>query len=120
MSQAHHHLYNAAWRRMRAQQLACHPLCRMHLELAHTVVGTVVDHIKPHRGDVDLFRDSDNLQTLCKPCHDAHKQAQEHSADGVLRGAGLDGRPIDLNHPWHATPVGACEISSRSPLKTGP
>lgn len=65
------------------------------------VGATVVDHVKPHRGDLELFLDRTNLQSLCKPCHDAHKQAQEHNADGVLRGAGHDGRPLDLAHPWH-------------------
>ena len=98
----YHHLYNtAAWKRARAAQLSAHPLCRMHLELGQTVPATVADHIRPHRGDLGLFLSSDNLQSLCKACHDSHKQAQEHNADGVLRGAGLDGRPLDLAHAWH-------------------
>lgn len=38
----------------------------------------VVDHIKPHRGDCDLFWDQDNWQTLCKaPCHDGVKRSVE-------------------------------------------
>ncbi|MGQ3674267.1 HNH endonuclease [Xanthobacter sp. TB0139] len=37
----------------------------------------VCDHIRPHRGDEALFWDRDNLQTLCKPCHDGRKQAAE-------------------------------------------
>ena len=40
----------------------------------------VGDHIQPHRGDPDLFWDEDNVQTLCKPCHDRLKQAEEHRA----------------------------------------
>lgn len=35
------------------------------------------DHREPHRGDERLFWDEDNLQTLCKPCHDRHKQREE-------------------------------------------
>ncbi len=98
----HRRLYNTArWQRLRAAQLREHPLCRMHLALGQTVEARVVDHVTAHRGDEKLFFDGGNLQSLCKPCHDAHKQAQEHSADGVLRGAGLDGRPLDLAHPWH-------------------
>ena len=37
----------------------------------------VCDHIKPHRGDRLLFWDPENLQTLCKPCHDSTKQREE-------------------------------------------
>lgn len=37
----------------------------------------VCDHRRPHRGDARLFWDPANLQTLCKVCHDTHKQAEE-------------------------------------------
>lgn len=40
----------------------------------------VCDHIQPHRGDEMLFWDEGNLQTLCKPCHDRLKQAEERRA----------------------------------------
>ena len=111
----YHHLYNtAAWKQARSAQLSAHPLCRMHLELGHTVPATVADHIKAHRGDLGLFLDRGNLQSLCKACHDGHKQAQEHNPGGVLRGAGLNGKPLDLAHPWHRplpAPLGGGENS---------
>ncbi len=28
-----------------------------------------VDHIKPHNGDLALFWDESNWQSLCKACH---------------------------------------------------
>jgi 5-methylcytosine-specific restriction protein A len=31
--------------------------------------ATAVDHIQPHRGDYELFWDSDNWQPLCATCH---------------------------------------------------
>lgn len=37
----------------------------------------VADHVMPHRGDVALFWDVGNLQTLCAPCHNSAKQAEE-------------------------------------------
>ncbi|WP_327198035.1 HNH endonuclease [Sporanaerobacter acetigenes] len=29
-----------------------------------------VDHIEPHKGNEDLFYDINNLQSLCKSCHE--------------------------------------------------
>ena len=101
MSQ-HHRLYcTAAWRRLRVAQLTAKPLCRMCEELGQFVIATIVDHVRPHRGDLALFHDETNLQSLCKPCHDSHKQAQEHSVDGIMRGASRDGLPLDLSHPFY-------------------
>lgn len=40
----------------------------------------VCDHIKAHRGDPARFWSEANLTTLCKPCHDRHKQAAERRA----------------------------------------
>jgi 5-methylcytosine-specific restriction enzyme A len=40
----------------------------------------VCDHRKPHRGDVRLFWDQTNLQTLRKPCHDRDKQRAEQAS----------------------------------------
>ncbi|WCK25574.1 HNH endonuclease signature motif containing protein [Agrobacterium pusense] len=41
---------------------------------------SAVDHIKSHNGDEALFWDEDNLQLLCKPCHDQHKQKIDKAA----------------------------------------
>lgn len=49
----------------------------MCLETDVVEVATVVDHVVPHRGDVDLFFDATNLQSLCKPHHDRDKQLME-------------------------------------------
>jgi len=37
----------------------------------------VADHKTPHHGDAALFWDKNNLQCLCKPCHDKLKQREE-------------------------------------------
>lgn len=39
----------------------------------------VVDHIRPHRGNPDLFWDENNLQSVSKKWHDSIKQAIEHA-----------------------------------------
>ena len=43
--------------------------------------ATVVDHIIPHKGDMDIFWDEDNWQPLCKRCHD-QKTATENGGFG--------------------------------------
>lgn len=40
----------------------------------------VADHKQPHRGDERLFWDPENLQCLCKTCHDRVKQAEEQAS----------------------------------------
>lgn len=61
--------------------------------LGHVEAATVVDHVKPHKGDEALFWNTGNLQSLCKACHDRHKQSEDRTgrAKPVI---GLDGWPI--------------------------
>ena len=63
--------YNAKWQRYRASYLAKHPLCESCMLTGRTTAATVVDHITPHKGDLDLFNAAANHQALCKPCHDS-------------------------------------------------
>ena len=62
--------YDAQWRRVSKQYLAAHPLCVRCLSRGVYTKATVVDHIRPHRGDPSLFWDQSNWQPLCKQCHD--------------------------------------------------
>lgn len=68
------------------------PLCVFCLEQEVVTSAAVVDHIKPHRGDEALFFDPDNLQSLCKSCHDSTKQRMEAGQEVVRYGA--DGWPL--------------------------
>lgn len=70
-------LYNARWRRERLRHLAKHPLCVHCLELGKVAAATVVDHVTPHKGNLLLFWDPKNRQSLCAPCHDGWKQRLE-------------------------------------------
>jgi 5-methylcytosine-specific restriction endonuclease McrA len=95
-----HHLYKTKdWYRLRWVQLQKEPLCRRCSSQGRTVAAGVVDHIKAHRGDVTLFFDAANLQSLCKRCHDSAKQREEKS--GVVVGCDVNGLPIDPNHHWN-------------------
>nr|WP_249309140.1 HNH endonuclease signature motif containing protein [Ralstonia insidiosa] len=87
------------WFQLRHRQLSAHPLCSMCQKLGKTTPATVADHKVPHRGDETLFFDPDNLDSLCKPCHDGAKQQLEKS--GTLRGCDVDGVPLDERHHWN-------------------
>jgi 5-methylcytosine-specific restriction protein A len=92
------HLYDSArWRRMRKYQLQEHPLCQYCLEGRGTVTpATVVDHVTPHKGDINEFW-CGKLQSLCDSCHKSAKHFEE--VRGYRPDIGLDGYPLDPNHP---------------------
>ena len=58
-----------------------------------------MDHKRPHKGDYNLFWDSDNWQGLCASCHSAIKRVQDNK--GYSSACGVDGQPIDENHPFN-------------------
>lgn len=87
------------WRRLRKQFLEENPLCWYCQQSGRLTVATVVDHIRPHRGDLNLFWDVRNLRPSCKQCHDA--AAQNKDMHGFFGGVGEDGLPLDKDHPWY-------------------
>lgn len=91
--------FTAKWRTLRLNQLSKAPLCAYCLAQGLTVAATVADHIRPHRGYINLFSNPDNLQSLCKRCHDSHKQRQEKG--GALPGADITGAPLDPLSHWN-------------------
>lgn len=67
--------YGRNWTRARLAFLRQNPLCRICQTQGLLAPATVVDHIIPHRGDMRLFWDVSNWQSLCRPCH-GRKTAQ--------------------------------------------
>ena len=61
--------HTTAWKQLREAHRTSEPLCRECAK--HGVIRPMsdVDHIVPHRGDWVRFMDADNLQSLCKKCH---------------------------------------------------
>lgn len=96
------HLYKTEkWKRISEQFRLAHPVCAFCGEKAQ-----VVDHIKPHKGNVGLFFSNMNLQSLCKRCHDGPKArieaGQVPGKDFVIDNrADSDGLPTSSNHPWN-------------------
>jgi 5-methylcytosine-specific restriction protein A len=91
-------LYGYKWQQAREGYLRKHPLCAECERRGLVVAATVVDHIIPHRGDMVLFWDTNNWQSLCKTCHDSHKQRLEKT--GKVAGCDATGLPLDPTHHW--------------------
>lgn len=82
----------ARWKARRAAQLATHPLCHMCAELGIVKAATIADHDQPHKGDEHIFWHG-ALRSLCKHCHDSHKQSEERTGKRRIA-TGVDGWPI--------------------------
>ena len=94
----HNLYYTARWKALRLSQMQSEPLCAFCLSQNVITNATVADHITPHKGNELLFYDADNLQSLCKRCHDSVKQTYEKR--GVMIGSDADGCPLDANSHW--------------------
>ena len=73
-----HRLYTQrAWIEGRAAFLALHPLCVECEKQGILTAATIVDHVVPHKGDLALFYDQSNWQSLCKRHHDIKTAAED-------------------------------------------
>jgi 5-methylcytosine-specific restriction enzyme A len=68
--------YDNRWRRARKRYLMQHPLCVECERKGKLTAASVVDHVTPHKGDMLLFWNESNWQSLCKHHHDS-KTARE-------------------------------------------
>jgi 5-methylcytosine-specific restriction protein A len=64
--------YDRRWQRYRLAFLREHPLCECEecKAVGRLLPSSIVDHVIPHRGDMELFWDPGNHQAMSKPCHD--------------------------------------------------
>ena len=85
----------ARWKRLRISHLMENPQCAFCHGRGKFSAAEVVDHKKPHKGDAKLFFDRNNLQSLCKPCHDSDKQSMERGG-GARMAFDENGFPIGL------------------------
>lgn len=90
---AHQRGYTKDWARAAKVYLSENPLCRHCERLGQLTTATQVDHIRPHKGDRDLFWDVENWQPLCHSCHSIKTNTQDKGKS--LPGVGVDGVPID-------------------------
>ena len=70
----------ARWKRLRMAVLMRDRFtCRMCGAVEGDLSKLVADHVIPHRGRERMFWDEDNLQCLCRVCHDSAKQREEQA-----------------------------------------
>ena len=72
---------------LRPAQLLREPFCRECARQGIRTRATVVDHVRPFRGDWALFIDPANHQSLCKHHHDqktAREQAEERQKNSAF------------------------------------
>jgi len=70
--------YGSAWQRFRDRFLKEHPLCVYCMRERRITPATVVDHIVPHRGDMVIFWQQGNHQSLCTFHHNSVKRREEN------------------------------------------
>lgn len=81
---AHQRGYGARWQKASKAWLRAHPLCACpdcDSGRKRVTPAVLVDHRVPHRGDMKLFWDSSNWQSMAKACHD-RKTATEDGGFG--------------------------------------
>lgn len=81
--------YTYRWQQARAGWLRSHPLCVHCDDEGRVRAATDVDHIVPHKGDMQIFWDNTNWQSLCAH-HHGIKTATEDGGFGrvVTNGKG--------------------------------
>jgi 5-methylcytosine-specific restriction protein A len=92
--QAYQSLYKLnRWRLGRLRFLQQHPLCAYCMKQDRIKAASVVDHIRPHRGNATLFWSEANWQALCRECHDVAKARLER---GLTQELDAQGWPLSV------------------------
>lgn len=75
--------YGWRWQKTSAGRLIKYPWCAdpFKLHVAHPEPATCTDHIKAHKGDMRLFWDPTNWQSLCDSCN-SRKAVEQEGAFG--------------------------------------
>lgn len=98
-----HAMYNYRWQKASKRFLAEHPLCQCPQcdeGCIRVRPANVVDHIKPHEGNVDLFWDESNWQAMNKECHDFKTAREKGRSKKNIPGHDAYGMPIHKQHHW--------------------
>ena len=69
--------YGSKWQKARATYLQRNPNCVECAVEGHIEAAVVVDHIVPHKGNMNVFWDKHNWQSLCEYCHNRKTVKQD-------------------------------------------
>lgn len=69
--------YDHRWKALRLSFLADNPICVSCADRGLVVEATIVDHIDGKGPQGERGFDRDNLQSLCKTCHDRKTATQD-------------------------------------------
>ena len=75
---------------MRRHLMQREPLCRSCAEQGYIVAAVELDHIVPVHKAPDRVLDANNLQPLCRSCHEAKTLREARH----IRGATIEGDPL--------------------------
>lgn len=70
--------YGYRWQKARERYLREHPLCVYCEREGKVTAASIVDHRIPHRGDMTLFWEEGNWQSLCTRHHNSDAQKKDH------------------------------------------
>lgn len=79
--------YGYKWQQARKAYIAKHPLCVDCERRGLVVAATDLDHKVPHKGDMKVFWDRSNWQSLCHPCHSRKTAAEDGGWRNPVRAA---------------------------------
>jgi 5-methylcytosine-specific restriction enzyme A len=83
------YLYGRLWQVRSAIYKSQHPVCEECMKRGIVTPAYAVDHKVPHKGDLDLFWDEDNWQSLCEHDHNVKTAKEEGGFGNRMMGAGV-------------------------------
>jgi len=94
------------WRKLRAAKLSVQPLCEPCSKRGRIAPASSVDHIKAIAAGGEVYPPLDGLMSMCTSCHSVKTNARDNPHafgkgwKAAFKGCGLDGRPLDPDHPF--------------------
>jgi len=69
--------YTNRWGRVARRFRDQHPCCVLCEQAGRVTASECVDHIVPHKGNLGLFWDEGNWQSLCFECHNSKTRKEQ-------------------------------------------